>query len=225
VACTINDTHGVDRIQIKEGTGYYKKEKNLYGQWVDVEIKRTVVKSLPYVIRQASLATDYRVFEMSTGRIIAAGTVTENCNKKFGGEKSEAHPEHEPRHPPPPAACIDELSARTAAKLVAQLSRIKVSSLVKFDSSTHAMVRRGVTLAKDGVWEDAIHLWQEVIASDPTNPAAHYNLGIAYEGLGDLESLRAAMSFYEKAASYGDKGLYAAGIARVERMIQQSQNN
>jgi tetratricopeptide (TPR) repeat protein len=224
VAGTIHDTHGVDRVQVKEGTGYYKKEKNLHGQWVDVEIKRTVVRSLPYVIRQASLTTDYRVFETSTGEIIAKGTVTENYNKKLGGDKGQAHLEHEPGHPPPPAVCTDELSVRTAAKLVAKLSRMKVSSLVTFDNSIHAMVRRGVSLAKEGAWEDAIHLWQEVISSDPTNPAALYNLGVAYEGLGDLENLRAAMSLYEMAARYGDKGLYAAGIARVERMIQQSQD-
>jgi tetratricopeptide (TPR) repeat protein len=225
VAGAINDTHGLDQVQVKEGTGYYKKEKNLYGQWVDVEIKRTVVRSLPYVIRQASLTTDYRVFEMNTGGIIATGKVTENCNKKLGGDKADAHLEREPGNAPPPAACIDELSFGIAAKLVAKLSRMKVSSMVKFDNSAHAMVRRGVALAKDGAWEDAIHLWQEVIGSDPTNPAAHYNLGVAYEGLGDLENLGAAMSFYEKAARYGDKELYADGIARVKRIIQQSDNN
>lgn len=225
VTGTINDTQGVDRVQVKEGTGYYKKEKDLHGQWVDVEIKRTVVRTLPYVIRQASLTTDYRVFEMNTGGIIATGTVTENCNKKFGGNKAEGHLEHDPGHPPPPAGCMDELSVRTAAKLVAKLSREKVSILVKFDNSTHAKVRQGVALAKEGAWEDAMRLWQEVLASDPTYPAALYNLGVAYEGIGDLQNLRAATRLYEMATVYGDKGLYAAGIARIERIMQQSQNN
>ena len=55
----------MDQVEVKEGTGYYKKEKDLYGQWVDVEIKRTVIRSLPYVIRQASLSTYFKVLDVN----------------------------------------------------------------------------------------------------------------------------------------------------------------
>jgi tetratricopeptide (TPR) repeat protein len=225
VTAETNDVPGSEQVQLKEGTGYYKKEKNIYGQWVDVEIKRTVMRDVPCVIRHASLTTEYKVFDLKTNRIIAAGQLTENYNKKFGGHKPYASLGHKVGDLPPPSTTMDELSAGLVIKLVAELSRIKLASMVSLDDSGNSMVRQGVALAREGAWGDAMQLWQEVIGSEPTNPAAHYNLGVAYEGLGDLESLRAAMSFYETAARYGDKGLYADGIARVKRVIQQSDNH
>ncbi len=224
VTAEINDAPGSEQVQMKEGTGYYKKEKNVYGQWVDVEIKRTVMRDVPCVIRHASLATEYKVFDLKTNRIIAAGQLTENYNKNFGAHKPYVSLGHELRDLPAPSATMDEISSSLAIKLVAGLSRIKLSSMVSLDDTGNSLVTQGVALARDGAWADAMHLWQEVIGSEPTNPAAHYNLGVAYEGLGDLESLRAAMRFYETAARYGDKGLYADGIARVKRMIHQSDN-
>ncbi len=221
----VNDTHGTDQVQVKEGTGYYKKEKDIHGQWVDVEIKRTVIRSLPYVIRQASLTTEYRAFEMNTGRIIAAGTLTENYNDKIGGDNWQAFPEHELGEIPSPNATMDELAARIAARLVAKLSRMKTAALIEFDNSGNRMVRRGVARAKDGAWEDAMQLWQEVIRKEPNNATALYNLGVAHESLGDLENLMAAIDLYERAATYGDKSLYADGIARVNRIIEQRDNN
>jgi tetratricopeptide (TPR) repeat protein len=224
VTGAVNDTHGTDQVQVEEGTGYYKKEKNIHGQWVEVEIKRTVIRSLPYVIRQASLTIDYRVFEMDTGRIAAAGAFEENYNDKIGGDKWHASTNHKPGEIPTPAATIDEFSAKIATRLVAKLSRMKVADLVKFDKSGNRKVRRGVALARDGDWEDAIELWQEEISSEPTSAAALYNLGVAHESIGDLENLRTAIDLYEKAAGYGDNTLYADAIARVQRMIQQSDN-
>jgi len=224
VTGAVNDTHGADQVQVEEGTGYYKKEKNIHGQWVEVEIKRTVIRSLPYVIRQASLTIDYRVFEMDTGRIVAAGALEENYNDKIGGDKSHASTNHKPGEIPTPAATMDEFSAKIATRLVAKLSRMKVAGLVKFDKAGNRKVRRGVALARNGDWEDAIELWREVIASEPASAAALYNLGVAHESIGDPENLRTAIDLYEKAASYGDKTLYADAIARVQRMIQQSDN-
>jgi hypothetical protein len=224
VTGAVNDTHGADQVQVEEGTGYFKKEKNIQGQWVEVEIKRTVIRSLRYVIRQASLTIDYRVFEMDTGRIAAAGAFDENFNGKIGGDMSYASANHKTGEIPTPAATMDEFSAKIATRLVAKLSRMKVTSMVKLDKGGNRKVRRGVALARDGEWEDAVQLWQEVISSEPASAAALYNLGVAHESIGDPENLGTAIDLYEKAAGYGDNRLYADAIARVKRMIQQSDN-
>ena len=83
----MQDIRGTDRTQVTEGTGHYKKEKNVYGEWVNVEIKRTVVRSVPYIVRQASLDTKYTVFNVKTTRVITTGTLKETYNEKFGGNK------------------------------------------------------------------------------------------------------------------------------------------
>jgi len=218
----VDDVRGTDQAEVKEGTGYFKKEKNLDGEWVDVEITRTVIRTVPYVIRHASLNTDYMVFELRTGTLMAAGTVSEVRNKKFGGAKPDGDLEYQPTEAPPPADSLDKLSTIVARRLVAKISRMEVASAIQFDKGHTRLVRRGVVLAKRGDWEDAIQRWNDAIDKEPTAAAAYYNLGVAHESLGDLENLKAAKSLYEKAISFGDNPLYPDGIARVERIIDRS---
>jgi len=234
VTSNINDIRGFDQVQMQEGTGRYKKEKNIFGKWVDVEIKKTVLKPVPYVIRQASLTTDFKVFNLKTKQIIATGKVTENYNQKFGGDKeyvlcflggmklSEL---------PAPNQSLDELSAKVAARLVAKISPTKIAKDVTFDDGSkygvgiggHKLVKRGIEFAKCGAWEEAMEIWQDVIKAEPTNSAAHYNLGVAYESFGALKNLETARSMYKKAARYGDNKLYIEAIARVQAAIKDCQ--
>jgi len=221
----VDDARGTDQAEVTEGTGYFKKEKNLDGEWVDVEITRTVIRTLPYVIRHASLNTDYKVFELRTGKLMATGTVSEVQNKKFGGAKPDGDLEYQPAEAPLPADSLDELSTSAARKLVAKISRMKVTNTTQLDKGHSRLVRRGVVMARRGDWEDAVKYWNDAIDKEPTAAAAYYNLGIAHEGLGDLENLEAAKSLYEKAASFGDNPLYPDGVARVDRIINRGKGN
>jgi hypothetical protein len=118
----VDDIRGTERAEVKEGTGFFKKEKNLDGEWVDVEITRTIMRSLPYVIRHASLDVDYTVFELGRGKRIATGRISERQDKKFGGVKPDHDLEYQPIEAPPPGDSLDELSTRAASKLVAKIS-------------------------------------------------------------------------------------------------------
>jgi hypothetical protein len=76
VSVDIHNTHGVDQVEVKEETGYYKKGKDASGRWVDVEIKRAVIRAVPYVIREARLASEFKVVDVVSYVVIAAGKVT-----------------------------------------------------------------------------------------------------------------------------------------------------
>jgi tetratricopeptide (TPR) repeat protein len=123
---------------------------------------------------------------------------------------------------PTSAGTADELSARAAIKLVAELSRMKLGSVLKLDPGENTLVRRGVVVAKNGDWEQAMHTWEQVIRDKPDEAAAYYNLGVAHEGLGDIKNLKTARDLYQKAASHGTKGLYTDGILRVDSVISDS---
>lgn len=221
----VDDVRGTDHGEVKEGTGYFKKEKNLDGEWVDVEITRTVIRTLPYVIRHASLNTDYMVFELITGELVATGTVSEEQNKKFGGARPDGDLEYQPSDAPSPSVSLDELSTRAAWKLVATVSRMKVAATIQLDKGHTRLIRRGVVMAKRGNWEEAVKYWNDAIDEEPTSAAAYYNLGVAHETLGDVENLSTARSLYEKAITLGDNPLYSEGITRVDRIIEQSKAN
>lgn len=234
VTSNINDIRGRDQVQMQEGTGRYKKEKNIFGKWVDVEIKKTVLRPVPYVIRQASLTTDFKVFNLKTKQIIATGKVTENYNQKFGGDKEYALSflgGMKLSKLPAPNQTLNELSAKVAARLVAKISPTEIVKDVTFDDGSkygvgiggHKLVKRGIEFAKRGVWEEAMEIWQDVIKAEPNNSAAHYNLGVGYESFGGLKNLEVARSMYKKAAKYGNNKLYIEAIARVQAAIKDCQ--
>jgi len=232
VTSNINDIRGFDQVQMKEGTGRYKKEKNIFGKWVDVEIKKTVLKPVPYVIRQASLTTNFKVFNLKTKQIIATRKVTENYNQKFGGDKEYALfflGGMKLSELPAPNQTLNELSANVASQLVAKISPTEVTETIefydggKFGYGGHDMIKRGIEFAKRGLWDEAKEIWQDVIKAEPNNAVAYYNLGVAHEFIGNLENLRIARIMYKKAVRYGDNELYMDALSRIKSAIRDRQ--
>ncbi len=230
VTADINDIHGTDQIQMKEGTGRYKKQKNIFGKWVDVEIQRTVLRPVPYIIRQASLTTDFKVFDLRTRRIVATGKVTKNYNEKFGGSEENAlFFGDKLSELPAQNQTVNELSSTVAAALVAKISPTQIATVVQFDDGGkygfggHNMIKRGIEFAKRGSWKEAMEIWQEVIKTEPTNSAAYYDLGVGYESFGGLKNLEIARTMYKKAAMCGDNNLYIEAVARINTAISNLQ--
>ena len=232
VTSNINDIRGRDQVQMQEGTGRYKKERNIFGKWVDVEIKKTVLRPVPYVIRQASLTTDFKVFNLKTKQIIATGKVTENYNQKFGGDKEYVLSflgGMKLSKLPAPNQTLNELSAKVAARLVAKISPTEVTETIEFDDGGkfgyggHDMIKRGIEFARRGLWDEAKAIWQDVIKAEPNNAAAHYNLGVAHEFVGNLENFKIARTMYKKAVRYGDNKLYLDAMARIQSAIKDCQ--
>jgi tetratricopeptide (TPR) repeat protein len=222
VTADIHDIHGFDTIQIKEGTGYYKKAKNASGEWMDEEIKRTVIKDIPYVIRKASFSGAYKTFDLRAKGVILLKDLKETHEEKFGGKEAYGGPGRKLGDLPSSSHTAEMLSARIAKNIVAELSRMRIAKYIQLDKGRDRRVKWGVALAKQGQWQKAINRWKAVIHDDPDNAAAYYNLGVAHEGLGDMEGLYRARDLYERAANHGQKGLYAEAITRVDRAIRES---
>lgn len=230
VTADINDIRGTDQVQMKVGTGRYTEQKNIFGKWVNVEIKRTVLRPVAYIIRQASLTTDFKIFDLRTRRIVATGKVTKNYNNKFGGcEEKALFSGDQLSELPARNQTINELSRKVAATLVAKISPTRITTVVQFDDGSqyafggHNMIKRGIEFAKRGVWAEAMEIWQEVIKTEPTNSAAYYNLGVGYESFGGLKNLKIARQMYKKAAMCGDNNLYIDGVARINTAIYNFQ--
>jgi hypothetical protein len=222
VTASVNEIHGTDRVQVREGTGYYKKEKNVNGQWVDVEIKRTVVRPVPYIIRQASVDTKYDLLDLKSKQVIATGMVKETYNEKFGGDKEYGSFGHKLNDLPTPDGTMDELADRVAAKLVGRISRTKLGGIIKLDKGGNAMVKQGIELANGGLWEEAIEVWERVIHDEPDNAAAYYNLGVAHETLGDMKNIEIAKGMYRRAVRYEEKKLYRDAMVRVDQALRRA---
>lgn len=223
---SINDLRGTDQVSMQEGTGRYEKKKNIFGKLVDMEIKRTVLKPVPYVIRRGSLTSHFKLFNLKTKQIVATGKVTETYNEKFGGKEERSVFGKKLSSLPTMDATINELSMRVAAKLVKKISPTRIATIIEFDKGGtmgfggNKMILRGIEYATRGLWEEALELWNDVIKEEPDNAAAYYNIGVACESFGDLENLTKAKDMYKKALSLNDKDMYLDAVARINNSIK-----
>lgn len=65
-----------------------------------------------------------------------------------------------------------------------------------FPRDARVLMRLGITLSRNGLHGRALEVYRRVQALDPANPAVHYNMGLAFDRLGQLD---AAVRAYEKA--------------------------
>jgi len=228
VTTNINDIRGYDQVQMQEGTGRYKKEKNIFGKWHDVEIKKTVLRSVPYIIRQASLTTNFKVFDLKTKQIVATNKVTENYNQKFGGDKEYVLSilgGMKMSQIPASNQTLNELSSKVANRLVAKISPTRVTHTIQFDDGGnfgfggHPMLKKGIEFARRDLWDEAVSIWKDVLSSEPGNAAAYYNLGVANENIGDTQHLKIAQDMYRKAVRFGDEKLYLDAMYEQQKKL------
>ncbi|WP_028316886.1 hypothetical protein [Desulfatibacillum aliphaticivorans] len=81
-----HDVRGSDMVTVQEGTGQYKTEKSLFGEETTVEIKRSVMKPVPFIVRQASLKVDYKIVDVKTDSVLQQDSIQEDLEEKFGGD-------------------------------------------------------------------------------------------------------------------------------------------
>jgi len=230
VAATIKDVHDTEKVKMQEGTGEYKEGENVFGQEAEVEIQRTIVKKVPYVMRQAKLIVNFNIVNLKTKQRIFTDEISEEYKEKFGGENEyRSYLGSKKSQLPSQNLTLEELSDKIASRMVAKIFTTEITRVVEFDngSNKYAMgiggnkkVKEGIRCAKNGEWEKAIKMWEDVLNNELENSAAFYNLGIAYEKIGDLENLKIAQKMYKKAVKYGDKILYFDAMQRVKETIR-----
>ncbi|MBU3981181.1 MAG: hypothetical protein KKG97_07680 [Proteobacteria bacterium] len=230
VTAGIKDVHDAEKVKIQEGTGEYKKGKNVFGQEAQVEIQRTVIRVVPYVMRQASIIVDFNIVNLKTQECIFADKVSEEYKEKFGGENEyRSYLGSKMSQLPPQNQTLKELSDKVAARIVAKIFTAEITRVVEFDngSNKYAMgiggnkkVKEGIKCAKNGEWEKGIEIWTDVLNNEPENSAAFYNLGLAHEKIGDLENLKIAQEMYKKAVKYGDKAVHLDAMQRIKETIR-----
>ncbi len=230
VSASIKDNSGIDQVEFKEGTGKYEKKKNIFGKMVDVEIMKTVLKPVKYTIRQASLTAHFKVFHLSTKKIIATSKVTESFNKKYGGDKENSYSGNKLSELPSKSQTLNNLSYDVASQLVGKIAPTRISTTVEFDSGEFGsgsgvkdLLKKGIESAKLGDWETAMELWQIALEKEPESAPANYNLGVAYETFGELKNLYKARTLYKKAVKSGDKSIYIEALARIKKSIRDRQ--
>lgn len=210
------DEIGSEKVEKKEGTGKYEwvEEKNIFTgkkQKVKREIMRTVWVDQYYRIRRGTVAVNFRVVDVETGKLLVAHSDSKSYSsgKVVEGSYRELKPAGE---------ILQDLSSQLVEKFVRMISPHKVSERRILESGS-GKIYEGKKFAQAGLWDEAIACWKEAIQKMPKVPAGYYNLGIAYEVKGDLDK---AETLFKKAASLNQKKLYMDALVRIRQEKEEA---
>lgn len=209
-----DDRRGREKVKEKVWTGDYEKdddgnivyEKTLFGkvkkkkyreEFVDVEV----------IDREANVTLSFRLIDVETGQIVASREASHSYTKKVrSGEKSL----------PPANEILGNLGLRCVDEFVQMLAPHQVTVQTQF-AKGNKEVNNGIEFAKNGLWDKAQSVWEEVLQNDPQNDAAWYNIGLAAEVQGHYLE---AQDAYDQAVTLKPKKLYMQSLKRIRDHIE-----
>jgi tetratricopeptide (TPR) repeat protein len=150
----------------------------------------------------------YSLIHAPSGQVMKRDKIT----KRYNGELQETDNAGEP---------IDKVTHRLTEECIRELAPQIAAHNESFDvalatggwGEAGEMVNRGNEAAKAGQWKVAHKHWRAAAENDPSCHQALFNLGVAFEQVGDPEG---AAYWYGRAVETDDDATYRAALDRVE---------
>ena len=194
-------------------TGRYRTEtyaENGETKTRQVEIKEKKVYYVPYAKRRAGVKFRAYALRIEGGRFAGKGEFKDQrIYEGEGRDKIDSFPSEQ--------QLLSELTDKLTQIFVNQMTPHEVTEYVKLRSSKQC--KAGVKLAREGKWIEAIAEFENVVASDPSNDVAFFNLGAAHEYSKDYEKAR---EYYRSAMAIRNKPEYNEAWVRVHDITIQN---
>ena len=198
------DQTGTEKVEKKVGTGKYRivtrnKKK------VREEIKKTVLVDQHYRIRRGTVAVTFRTVNIETGELIASKAKSKSYDS---GKLIEGRGRLKPKD-----AILHDLMSDIVKDFARQIAPYSVIEKLALESGK-GPIKVGVQYARNGLWDEAINAFKTAVRQQPQNSNAHYNLGIAYQVVGDFDN---AEKEFNKAIALKNKNLYFRALSNVKK--------
>ncbi len=206
--------HEVSHERIKEDvhTGRYRDEVYIEGGQVRkrrVEIVRQETRLIPTVRKYAELNATVALLDARTGVRVSSQTYRKTSSTYAQGEDRVRSMDADDY-------VLEKLASQIAREVVRDLVPRAVQE--KITLADDKACAEGLKRARQGDWADARTAWERVVAADPANHVALYNIGVAAE---IAQHYAEARDYYAKAAAIERKDLYTKALARVEQRLRQ----
>ena len=226
----MEDVEGRDLVVVTRPTGE-KAPETVRDPFVDREftVERPLTESVqtdtPYVVRRAGLRLVYDLAGPDGNLIRDGARIEVREERKYGGVNEQSRFGRALKDLPAREDTVARLAGLLAEKLVRRLYRYRNRFDLDLDRGRglwgEREVRRGVDLARDGQWDEAVKVWQGILADNPEHPSALYNVGLAYERLGGRENLERAGHYYTRAVKLGDGPHYREALTRTMEYLKE----
>ncbi len=199
------DEVGREKVQKKVGTGKYRVvTKN--NKKVREEITKTVLVDQEYKIRRGTAAVTFRMVNVETGELLASNAKSESFNS---GKIVNGRGDLKARD-----AILNDLMSEMVKEFAHQIAPHLVQEKHQLEDGK-GMVKVGVQYAKNGLWDEALDAFKAAVKQTPQDPKAHYNLGLAFQVVGDFDS---AEKEFQKAIALKNKNLYFQALAHIKEL-------
>lgn len=211
-AYKVSATRGHEKIKEKVWKGEYEKDKNgniIYEKTRSGRQKKKVYVeeyvNRAFINRSVTVGVNFRLVSVQTGEIRASDSNSKSHTKKYYPHKGQI-----------PAAdqILDNLSESVLNKFIPLITPHNVRVSKEFEEGND-QVDLGIEYAQKNLWDRAKNIWEEEVRKDPRNSAALYNLGIAYEVMGDLDM---AEQLYNKALDIEPNELYMEAVSNIRQL-------
>ena len=215
-AYKVSATRGHEKVKEKVWKGDYEKDKNgniVYEKTRSGRQKKKVYVeeyvSRVFINRTVTVGVNFRLVSVQTGEIRASDSNTKSNTKKYFPHKGQI---------PAAEQILDNLSESVLNKFVPLITPHNISVSKEFEEGND-QVDLGIEYAQKNLWDRAKSIWEAEVNKDPRNSAALYNLGIAYEVLGDFNM---AEQLYNKALDIEPNELYMEAVSNIrQRKLDQ----
>ncbi len=209
----IEDEKGTRKVEKKVGTGEYRTVKyyNIFTKKEEErqeEIKKTVLVDENYLKRKGVVSISFKVVDVKTGQLLAVKSLTQD--KKYESVEGKGTI-------PPADEILSDLLSKITFEFAGMIAPMKITVTRELEKGSE-LVNKGITFAKNGLWEKARKSWEDALKVEPANPAIYYNLGVAYEQKGDFFT---AKEMYSKAVDLNPKEKYMKALKTVEDILSK----
>ncbi|MGQ9560036.1 MAG: CsgG/HfaB family protein [Candidatus Oleimicrobiaceae bacterium] len=203
------DQVGTEKVERKVGTGQYRTVRR-GNKEVREEIMKTVLVDQEYRIRRGAVGVTFRMVKVETGELLA---VKSNTKSYDSGKVVAGRGTLKPRE-----QILKDLLSGVVEEFARQIAPYVVVERRPIEKGK-GMMTVGRKYAQRGLWAEARDAFAQAVASQPRDAAAHYNLGLALEVLGDWDKAEAE---YQRAIRLQAKDIYLDALARVRTARQEA---
>jgi hypothetical protein len=208
-------------VKQRRGTGKYhdveeKDKKTGKMKKVKKEITEEVWVPRKRWVRKGTVAINFRVVDVETGRLLAA----HSDSKSYDSEKEKTsflQRYSDKQNLKPEGEILADLSKAICEKFARMVAPYYSEESRKLESGKGS-IKVGVKYATAGLWPEAIEAWKQAVLEMPEEPAAYYNLGLGMEIQGDLDR---AEALYQAAIKLKQKDLYMKAVAHVRQAREE----
>lgn len=218
----VEDIEEEKMVKERVGTGRYqtvekKDRKTGKVKKVKEEIYKEVMVPKKYWVRKGSVAINFRVVQVETGRLLAA----HSDSKSYDSEKERTFFQAitDTRELKPKGEILSELSEEICKSFVRMIAPYYVTEKRIIESGP-GEIEIGAKYAESGLWPEAMESWKRALAETPREPAIYYNMGLVHEVSGDLDQ---AEEMYSRAVKMKQKKLYMEAITRIRNAKKEQE--